>query len=649
MKKLSVTIQWLALAALAAFVAYVAVRPTPQPLYAPETWRSWDGVTVLSFAGIARRDSPVYPSVKRLEAQLNALRSAGYRTVRPEDVRAYLDERAPLPDKALLLIFEGGRKEAFIRATPVLQRTGFTAVLAVPTTVLDQWGGFYLKRADIRKLVRMPQWQVGSMGHRAIQPLPGSAEATEGRFLARRIRLANGQAESADAFRGRIEADYACSVRTLEEAAGKPPLLYLYPFGEAGQSPGADPLAAAVNRDAVSRTFGLAFVGGARAFNGPGSDPWSLTRLRVRGDWSPEQLLAELAADRPRRTPQDSVGSAQDWSFEQKAELRNGEICLADSSAAWLRGTDAWGDTDVTVALTPAESTRAALYARYASARSWLRVTTGADELRVQECMGDRLFTLCRKPLAAPGGLQLRLRLRNNRAWVWLNGQPAAENLPLSSFTRRGRIGFGAEQGDLRITAFSARPIPARWVLFGGISGVAEALREQVQAVVPNAFRAGEAPAFSSAAQHELLTCAVSGIQTYPLISGGGALDEEAARRWAEAIDAELVRTDTKPLVPCLAVEGPAPALVGELRDRRYRLVHLLTPDEALTWGRSIARENRDEVIVINGTGDAVNRAADWLLRTTPAYRVAVRDTDSAALAPNLASVGFPALGGEKP
>ena len=651
MNKLSIFAQWLALAALAAGVAFVALRPTPQPVYAPDTWRNWDGVTVLSYAGIARNDSPVYPTVKRLEAQLAALREAGYRTVRPEDVRAFLDERAPLPDKALLLLFEGGRKEAFIRATPVLQRTGFSAVIAVPTSVMDLWGGFYLKRSDIRKIVKMPQWQAGSMGHQAINPLPGSSGANEGRFLAQRARLASGQEESADAFRERIGEDYALSRRLLEEATGKPPLLYLYPFAEAGQSPSADPLAAAANRDAVTRNFGLAFVGGGHAFNGPGSDPWSLTRLRVPGDWSPARLLAELNADQPRHAPQTSVGSAQDWAFERKGDVREGGLDLTDGSAAWLRGTEAWSDADVSAELHPAAAARAALYARYTGTRSWLRVTADAEGLCVQEHMGDRLFTLCRRPPAGAvaGAQQIRLRLRNNRAWVWLNGQPVAENLPLSHETRRGRIGVGTERGDLRVTAFSAHPISARWILFNGIKRVPADQREQVQAVLPGCFRAGEPPAFPAAAQQELLQSAVSGVQTYPLLSGAGTLNDEAARGWAEAIDAELVRADMKPLVPCLAVEGPAPALVGELRNRRYRVAHVLTPDDALKWGRSIAQESRDEILVINGTGAEADRAADWLLRAVPANRVARRDPDSAALAPNLVSAGFPTLCGEKP
>ncbi len=639
MKKYSLFAQWFVLAALAAFVAYVLMRPTPLPDYAPATWRSWNGVTVLSYAGIARTDSPVYPSVKRLEAQLSALRDAGYRTVRPEDVRAFLDERAPLPDKALLLIFEGGRKEAFIRATPVLQRTGFTAVITVPTSVMRQWGSFYLKRADVRRVVRLPQWQVGSMGHQAIEPLPGTASSEQGRFLAQRIRL-DGKVESADAFRNRILQDYARSASVLEDAAGKPPLLYLYPFAEAGQSPDSDPLAEAANRDAVTRHFSLAFIGGSNAFNGPGSDPWSMTRLRVPGDWTPAQLLAELASSQPRSRPQAALGNAQDWVFEREGGLRDAALHLSAGAAAWLRGSDAWTDIEVSAELQPDAKGCAALYARYTSVRSWLRVTCDAEGLRVQERLGTRLYTLCRRPAAddAQSIRRIRLRIRNNRAWVWLNDKPVAENLPISPATRRGRVGLGSEQGDLRVSAFTARPLPSRWVLANSIRLVPDADREQVQAILPNWFRAGETPSLAQTAQQDLLQTAVAGIHTVPLLTGGAALDAEAARAWAGAIDAELTRADLKMLTPALAVEGPALPLAAELRNRNFRVTHLLTPAQALEWGRSIAQATPDEVIVVNGLGAEADRALAWLLRVIPANRLALREADG-ALAPDISTL----------
>ncbi len=638
MNKLSITLQWLVVAGLAAFVGYLFVRPTPQPDYAPDTWRDWRGVTVLSYAGIARRDTPVYPSVKRLEAQLAALRDAGYRTVRPEDVRAFLDGRAPLPPKPLLILFEGGRKEAFIRATPVLQRLGFSAVLAVPTAVLDQWGGFYLKRADIRKLVRLPQWDVASMGHAAANPAPGGGE--QDRFLATRAR-GGAKPESDDAFRDRIFNDYARSAKILEAAAGRPVQLYLYPYAEAGQSPGADPLAETFNREAVTRHFSLAIVGGFHAFNGPNADPFALTRLRVPGDWPPEQLLAELDASQPRTRPQTSLGTDRDWVTERDAALHGDALHLDAAAAAWLRGSDAWDDIEVSATLQPDASATGSLYVRYAGPRSWLRVAADTDGLRVQERIGGRLITLHRHQSGGVGQAprHIRLRLRNNRAWVWLDDKSVAENLPLAPSTRRGRIGFGSERGHLTVSAFSARQLPARALLANSVRLVPDDRRDQIQAILPNWFRAGEPPAWSQTAQQDLLHAAVTGIRTIPLLTGAASLSPADARAWATALDAELARANVKPLLPTLAVEGPAGELADELRNRGYAVTYLLSPSEALEHGRALAQAAPDETLAINAAVPEADAAVDWLTRVIPANRIALREAASDAVAPNLATL----------
>ncbi len=632
MRKLLIAFQWLIVAALAAFVMFIILRPTPQPAYNPADWRNWNGITVISYPGITRKSNAVYPSAKQLEVQLTALRQAGYRTVYPEDLRACLDERSPLPEKALLIIFEGGRKEAFIRATPILQRTGFTAVLTVPTDVMSKWGSFYLRKKDIARITELPQWRVGSMGHRAVTATEGTAPEEERRFLTRRrILNADGQLETAQAFRERIELDYERSARLLREASAAPVALYLYPFADAGQGAHADALAEAVNREAVVRHFDLAFIGSSNAFNGPGSDPWTLTRLRVPGNWTPERLLKELNSNRPRTTAVKSIGSVTEWAFEGDAEIRRNKLHLNSDASAWLRGTENWRDCEVTASMQGTEKSIASLYARASSPRSWLRVTLRDGEVAVQECSDNRVITLFRER-AAPtdqqsGGYQLRLRIRNNRAWLWLDGNQIAANLPLSSATQRGRVGIGAQQGVAEAGDFSARPLTERWLITDNQDQIKAAGPEELQAIVPEWFKAAEKPELSRADEQALLYASVRGIHTYPLLSGGSDVSSQDGVQWIAEIDEMLRQRDLKMLLPAVLLEGALPEIADELRTRGYRVFHLLNPAQAIEWGALTANQYRDEVIIINGDAKETEFVLDTLLRTVPAYRLAQIET----------------------
>lgn len=628
MRKLSILTQWGVLLGLAVFIGYMLLRRPPQPDYTPEHWKSWNGVTLLSYAGIARRDEPGYPSVKRLETHLNALRDAGYQTVTPQDVRAFLEGHSPLPEKALMIIFEGGRKEAFIRATPLLQRTGFAAVIVIPTALTQTWGGFYLNASDIRRLTRLPQWHVGSMGHEAYADVPVNAEGTTGRFLTRR-RWVNGRQESEADFQTRVLADYAESAAFLESAAGRPALLYLYPYADAGQFPGADPLAESVNRAGVTRHFTLAVVGGDEPFNGPGRDPWALSRLRVPGDWEPERLLAELRLSRPRPDGMPALGQPADWTFDRGGTLTDGVLTLPAGAVAWLRGSDDWSDLVVDASLSTGEQGVASLYARKAGPLSWVRLSVSASGLRVQERLPGRLQTLFHHPWEpdqdATGPHIVQLRLRHNRAWVEHNGTLLAAHLPLSAGTHRGRIGFGAEVEATMINTLKAKKLPGYLLLANSIRQVPEAQHAQIRAILPEWFRATQTPRIGETQRQDLLKAAVSGVETIPMIRNAAQIAADNPKTFVDALQAALVELNLSALVRTLALDAPAETLANVLRQHGFRMVHVLEPEAARRHGETLAGLSPADWILINALDDDADSALHDLLHHIPADRLATR------------------------
>lgn len=175
MKKTFNLIQWVGLAVLAMAILWLTLRPSPPIDYKPDTWTNWDGFMAVSYTGVTRGGNSVYVSSKTLVSHLEAFHKAGYHTITPADALAFLQGRAPLPDKALLILFEGARKETSMRALPALRRFGMQATLCVPATSPEGGGESCLMDRDIRKLSLLPQWSIASMGYDAANSMVISA------------------------------------------------------------------------------------------------------------------------------------------------------------------------------------------------------------------------------------------------------------------------------------------------------------------------------------------------------------------------------------------------------------------------------------------------------------------------------------------
>ncbi len=604
--KLFIAIQWIGAAGLVALVVYALARPKPQPEYAPETWRNWSGFMTLSWAGIGRGDDPRYPSPERLADQLAALREAGYRTIRPADAAAFLAGRAPLPERALLLMFEGGRKDSFIRATPLLQKNGFTATLCVPTYFTEKWGNFHLKKPELRQGARLPQWSLASMGHQAFDEVVTDAEGHKGHFLSRRQWNGAGPEDDA-AFRQRIEHDYRHSAEVLSAAAGRPIEAYLYPFADRGAGAGADPAAAELNRAALTNHYTLAFVGAEDPFNGPHSDPFDLSRLRVPGDWTGAQLVRELEKYLPRANPINGFNDPDQWLFFRMVMVSANDMKLGPDSSAWLRGSENWTDAEIAATVSAASGAVVGVYARYAGPHAYVRVTLEPAGVRVQERLKTRLQTLAWKAVETPAGMsrELKLRARGNRVWAWLDGEQIAGPLPLTADTAFGRVGLHSDRGVTRLTAFSAAPLFAEFALADQLADVPPAEWERLSAIlVP--WPAGGVP------RDDLLAAAARGVETVPVVPP----------RQVAGLLAMLQDSPIKALIRTLAITDADSAALTAARAAGYRVIVRQSAPAAIDRPAELAAQA--DLVLINPTPPNGAAALDPLLRTFPAYRLIV-------------------------
>ncbi len=619
MKKLSVVVQFLFFGGVVAAIIFFSIRPIPKPDYDPAQWHSWDGFFILSYITAAKDSGVDQISQKHLEVHLRALKEAGYHTVSPEDISKYLEGRSPLPEKALLLIFEGGSKDSYLYATPLLRKFGMMATMCVPTGMMQRWESFYLKDDDIRRLAGDANWRVCNMGENAIKTITAAASGGKGHYLVNRILL-EGKQEGEEAFRRRVEDDYRRSAGLLEKLNGGKITAYLYPFADAGTGPNANPAAAELNRKLVSFYHRIAIALAENPFNDPKSDPYCLNRLRVPNSWDEARLLEELAAFTPRQAPVTGLGGETTWTRRGRVRFQNDAVTLSGNAGIWLRGSDEWSDIDLS-AMIDLGNSAAVIYARYSGNNCFLRINLDRVSVNVLEKAGASSQTLFsgRIDTASPI-LKLRLKTRGNRAWLWLEEKLIAGPLPLSRLIKRGSIGISCGQGTIRLLNFKAGQLPYVYVLASNYEGLPASVKSEVGAVMPLLFSQTSA-VINEELQLELLKIAADGVQMHPFITIRTPLTPQAADRLAERVTGAVRNSLISPLVRQFAIYGNDVELASSLRSRGYSVVRILSPAEAKEAARRKSGLDGDRIL-IDGPEKESAEAARALLFIVPPERL---------------------------
>ncbi len=615
MKKLSILIQWILVAGFLGFAIYALLRERPVPVRDTASWRGWKGFMAISYPGLDAKESDVYTTPKQLEHHLQALQAAGYRTITPEDALAFLREDAPLPPKALLLLFEGGRKDSVVYTVKPFQETGFSGTLCLPSRIMRSRGAFFLHRSDLQRIAKLGFWQFAGMGDQAIDEIPTGPDGDTGHFLTRRLWTEAGP-ESLEAFQERVAADYADCVEAIEEETGVRPIAYVYPFADAGHGPEADPEAARINREEVTRYFKLAFIRADNPFNGPGRDPFNLTRLRVPGRLTGEELVQELE----RYAPQfDTVGEAHDasfWQVDGTVQFTLDGMEVAAQSAAWLRGSEPWTDVDISTTLRITSDTAAAIYARYTSPKSYLRVTVTPAGIRVQENLQGNIRTLHWHPdppeIHEP--VSLRLRVKGSRAWLWRKDTLLAGPLPLAAELSHGRSGIGSDIGSLHVGAFSATPLVSDYTLADQLDQVPTKEYANIKALIVPLSPKGDEP--SPEQRQAILSAAGQGTEMIPLLPAGADPEEISA-----SLSALFNHPITRSLIHRVAIPSPSSVQLQRLHDRDLDVIVLLPAATPEPERFDLTQLSPSDMILLEGSEAESLSELDRLLATTPAYR----------------------------
>lgn len=447
-------------------------QPKPQN---KDTWKQRDGFLTLSYGGLSRNAKGSNMSRHVFASHLKTLKDAGFETITTSDVVAFYSEGAPLPDKAVYIMFEGGRRDSAIYGQDGLEETGMRATMCLNTSQLSQWTRTFLTKSQIRSLGKSSFWDVCSSGHEVYLSPPATTEKRS-YFLSDFRRGITGEPEEDTvAFMRRAENDYFTTVNELEKLTGGKPQVYVFmPANSMDGSP--LPEIMDTNRRLIEDNFAIAFTREGPAFNYQSANPLELSRMRIPADYTAHDLLSAISRWFPQRQSYQYETSSGEhhWQIEKgNVEFLPAFMRLTSGdngdAQVWLTGSEGWRNLRFSSRIQRHENAVVGVYLRCASRSSFVRVEFAADEMHVQERLpGEGLVTLMVLPLANDTEIQFAASLINNRLTILLNDRVVTvPPLPVAN-DHAGRILLSATTGvddgsSIELTGIAAKSTGESW------------------------------------------------------------------------------------------------------------------------------------------------------------------------------------------
>jgi hypothetical protein len=394
------------------------------------------GFIALSYFGVDRKGTDSLIATKRLKEELTALNHLGYVTITQDDIDAYYNKGKPLPDKALFLMFEDGRKDTVLFTEKLLEAENYKASVLTYAEKFENNDQKFVSPKALRSLEKEGFWELGTNGYRLsyintydrYKRYVGELESREfveinqyidrdyNHYLMDYIRDKNGiPTESTQEMRKRITIDYDLMEEIYSRDIGYVPRLYVLMHSNTGRF-GNNAAVSEVNADNLKGLFAMNFNREGYSYNDTSSSIYDLTRLQPQAWWYTNHLLMRIKDDLPEKDKGNIIFVTGDkkgleaWKLEKGAvEYKKNLIALTSepTSNGILKLKDAdCQNIHLTTELLGNKIGKQAIYLRTdgdmnsdKGLTSYISVSVENNILYVRERNGGRVSTLVTQDL----------------------------------------------------------------------------------------------------------------------------------------------------------------------------------------------------------------------------------------------------------
>ncbi len=433
-KKTRTILQIIFFLALLGFIAWIYFsQPVYRP-YADEAPRE-NGFIALSYFGVQKTEgSQLLISQANLRAHLQALKNQGYETVTTDDIYEYYANGKQLPEKALYLMFEDGRRDTAIFSTPILEDLNYRATAFTYPEKFERKDPKFLLPDDLKEIVKDRFWDVGTNGYRLffinvfdrydnyfgeLDPLMFNQVAP---YLGRRynhylmdyIRDKNGvPKESFERMKNRIGYDYQKLEAVYQKDLGYVPKVSVLMHANTSEF-GNNPQVSAVNGYWLRKLFEMNFNREGYTLNVPNSSIYDLTRMQPQAWWPVNHLLMRIKYDTNKEMVFNTgeVERYERWDLAKgAAEFKDEKIYLTtlpyDTGIIKLKNSYSYRNVNITTKLEGNTAGTQAIYLRADNdLQNYIAVKVRAGFIYIVEKTNGREAELYKKSLDELNGVE---------------------------------------------------------------------------------------------------------------------------------------------------------------------------------------------------------------------------------------------------
>lgn len=337
------------------------------------------GFVALSYFGVARTGTSDLIAKDRLAEHLQALKQNGYETITQQDIIDYYAGKETLPNKALFLSFEDGRRDTAIFAQKILEDLNYKGTAMTYPEKFELKDTKFLMPAELRDLEGNSFWEMGTNGYRLafincydrynnyLGELTPLKHAMVAKYMGRKYNhylmdyLRDDKffpKESYNMMQDRISYDYEKLRDIYQQELGYVPKAYALMHSNTGAF-GNNPDVSAVNEKWITELFAMNFNREGYSWNDKSSSIYDLTRMQPQPYWYTNHLLMRIAHDQKQsiKFVQGDAEEAGKWlKLAGASEFKTEKIILTTEPDAkallYLKNMRAASDVHVKAKLT---------------------------------------------------------------------------------------------------------------------------------------------------------------------------------------------------------------------------------------------------------------------------------------------------------